>query len=133
MNIVEGRAFAGFSKKLIERLNALNADYQTFDILSDENVRQGLKEFSNWPTYPQVYLDGELVGGLDIVVESLDSGELQLPTKADNINERLKALINKAPIMIFMKGNREEPRCKFSAALMQIMAETGCVRDEGDR
>ena len=100
-------------------------DYQTFDILSDENVRQGLKEFSNWPTYPQVYLDGELTGGLDVVLEALESGELELPKKAGNIDERLKALINKAPVMIFMKGDREAPRCKFSAALMQIVKEMG--------
>ena len=42
-------------------------DYTTFDILEDEEVRQGLKKFSNWPTYPQLYVNGELIGGLDIV------------------------------------------------------------------
>ena len=46
------------------------------DILQDEQVRQGLKKFSNWPTYPQLYVDGELVGGLDIVKEMQESGEL---------------------------------------------------------
>jgi glutaredoxin-related protein len=51
--------------------------YETFDILSDEEVRQTLKEYSKWPTYPQVYVDGELVGGLDIVKELRDSGELE--------------------------------------------------------
>lgn len=50
--------------------------YDTFDILSDEEVRQGLKEYSKWPTYPQVYVDGELVGGLDILKELKQSGEL---------------------------------------------------------
>ena len=56
--------------------------FQTFDILSDEEVRQGLKTFSNWPTYPQLYADGKLVGGLDIVQEMHEEGELResLPT-----------------------------------------------------
>ena len=51
--------------------------YGHFDILENEEVRQGLKAFSNWPTYPQVYVNGELVGGLDIVRELVASGELQ--------------------------------------------------------
>lgn len=50
--------------------------FETFDILSDDEVRQGLKTFSNWPTYPQVYVKGELVGGLDIIKELKESGEL---------------------------------------------------------
>ena len=50
--------------------------FGTFDILTDEEVRQGLKKFSNWPTYPQLYVDGNLVGGLDIVQELKESGDL---------------------------------------------------------
>lgn len=50
--------------------------FDTFDILMDEEVRQGLKTFSNWPTYPQVYVKGELIGGLDIIKELKESGEL---------------------------------------------------------
>ncbi|KAK2577071.1 hypothetical protein KPH14_005884 [Odynerus spinipes] len=67
-------------KKLI---NQAPSDYQTFDILQDNAVREGLKKFSNWPTYPQLYLNGELIGGLDIVKEMSESGELEsmLPKK----------------------------------------------------
>lgn len=57
----------GFSKKIVEILNEHNVRFSTFDILSDDDVRQGLKVYSNWPTYPQLYVNGELVGGLDIV------------------------------------------------------------------
>nr|XP_023023364.1 glutaredoxin 3 [Leptinotarsa decemlineata] len=60
----------GFSRK------TFGVPYETFDILSDEDVRQGLKTYSNWPTYPQLYVAGELIGGLDIIKEMLDSGEL---------------------------------------------------------
>ncbi|PAV80855.1 hypothetical protein WR25_17075 [Diploscapter pachys] len=61
----------GFSRQMTDLLNSVKVDYGTFDILSDEDVRQGLKSYSNWPTYPQLYLDGELLGGLDVVREEL--------------------------------------------------------------
>ena len=66
----------GFSRQLMEILQPLNVPFETFDILEDEDVRQGLKKFSNWPTYPQVYVKGELIGGLDIVKDLKESGEL---------------------------------------------------------
>lgn len=56
--------------------------YDTFDILTDEEVRQGLKEYSDWPTYPQLYVKGELIGGLDIIKELVASGELDSTLKA---------------------------------------------------
>uniref|UniRef100_A0A182PS52 Uncharacterized protein n=1 Tax=Anopheles epiroticus TaxID=199890 RepID=A0A182PS52_9DIPT len=67
----------GFSKQLIAIVNDTGVEYDTFDILTDEAVRQGLKTFSNWPTYPQVYVNGELIGGLDIIKELLEGGELK--------------------------------------------------------
>lgn len=67
----------GFSKKICAILDSYNAPYGAFDILTDEEVRHGLKEYSDWPTYPQLYIDGELVGGLDIVQEMVDDGELE--------------------------------------------------------
>jgi glutaredoxin-related protein len=57
--------------------------YETFDILTDEEVRQGLKSFSNWPTYPQVYVKGNLVGGLDIIKELREGGELLSTLKGE--------------------------------------------------
>lgn len=67
----------GFSKELIRILNETAVAYDTFDILSDEEVRQGLKTFSDWPTYPQVYVNGDLIGGLDIVKELVEGDELK--------------------------------------------------------
>lgn len=66
----------GFSRTLIQILNETKVPYETFDILTDEQVRQGLKTYSDWPTYPQVYVKGELQGGLDIIKEMQTSGEL---------------------------------------------------------
>lgn len=66
----------GFSKQLIAILNETQIPYETFDILTDEDVRQGLKTYSDWPTYPQVYVNGELIGGLDIIKELVAGNEL---------------------------------------------------------
>lgn len=67
----------GFTRQLLQIMQSVNMEFDTFDILSDEEVRQGLKTFSNWPTYPQVYVKGNLIGGLDIVKELQDMGELE--------------------------------------------------------
>jgi len=74
----------GFSRKIVELLQGEKVAFTSFDILGDEEVRQGLKAYSNWPTYPQLYADGKLLGGLDIVKELHEEGELRdsLPVAA---------------------------------------------------
>ncbi len=67
----------GFSATVVEVLKQVGADFQTVNILADADVRQGLKEYSNWPTFPQLYVDGKLVGGCDIVSELHQAGELK--------------------------------------------------------
>jgi len=117
----------GFSRQTIEILNGLDVEFGTFDILMDETVRSELKTFSNWPTYPQLYIKGELVGGLDIIKEMVESNELQsmIPKKANSLEQRMKELISSGNVMVFMKGNKNEPRCGFSRTLMEILHETG--------
>lgn len=66
----------GFSGRAIQILQACGVEFDTFDVLGDEEVRQGIKEFSNWPTIPQLYISGEFVGGSDIMLELYQSGEL---------------------------------------------------------
>ena len=66
----------GFSRQIVEILDDTGVSYDAFNVFEDEEVRQGLKEFSDWPTYPQLYHEGELLGGLDIVRELQESGEL---------------------------------------------------------
>jgi len=67
----------GFSNNVVQILNTLGVPFTTFDILEDQDIRQGIKEYSNWPTIPQVYVNGEFVGGSDILIELYQSGELQ--------------------------------------------------------
>jgi monothiol glutaredoxin len=68
----------GFSGRAIQVLKACGVqDLKTFNVLEDEAVRQGIKDYAQWPTIPQLYVDGEFVGGSDIVMEMYESGELQ--------------------------------------------------------
>ena len=67
----------GFSNNVVQILNALGMTFETFDVLSDSEVREGIKDYSNWPTIPQVYLNGEFVGGCDIIQEMHGRGELE--------------------------------------------------------
>jgi monothiol glutaredoxin len=66
----------GFSAAVVQVLSRTGVRFQSYNILEDADLRQGLKEFSNWPTFPQLYVKGELVGGCDIVREMYESGEL---------------------------------------------------------
>ncbi|MEM6715855.1 MAG: Grx4 family monothiol glutaredoxin [Cyanobacteria bacterium P01_D01_bin.6] len=67
----------GFSNNVVQILNVLGVPFETFDVLSDYDIRQGVKEYSNWPTIPQVYLNGEFLGGSDILIELYQNGQLQ--------------------------------------------------------
>jgi monothiol glutaredoxin len=67
----------GFSAQAVKALNACKAQFSSVDILEDPELRETLKEFSKWPTYPQLYINGELIGGCDIMLTLLQSGELQ--------------------------------------------------------
>ncbi len=66
----------GFSAAVVEVLKQVGAPFGSFNILADQEIREGLKQYSNWPTYPQLYVDGKLVGGCDIVRELHAKGEL---------------------------------------------------------
>ena len=67
----------GFSATAVKALNAVGAKFDTVNIFEDPELREALKQYSNWPTYPQLYVKGELLGGCDIIVEMYKSGELQ--------------------------------------------------------
>ncbi|TVU32137.1 hypothetical protein EJB05_23856, partial [Eragrostis curvula] len=121
----------GFSGKLVHILKQENVPFSSFDIFSDDEVRQGLKVFSNWPSYPQLYIKGELVGGSDIAMEMHKNGELKkvLSEKGvipkETLEDRLKAIISSAPVMLFMKGTPDAPRCGFSSKVVNALKKEG--------
>ncbi|CAF0709640.1 unnamed protein product [Brachionus calyciflorus] len=124
----------GFSRTTIEILKNNNVTFSYFDILSDNEVREGLKKYSNWPTYPQLYIKGDLIGGLDILKELVASGEFQsmIPSKDDSLNEKLRKIINTSKVMLFMKGRKDEPKCGFSRQIIEILNETGAKYESFD-
>jgi Grx4 family monothiol glutaredoxin len=122
----------GFSRQVVELFQQEEIPFGSFDILADDNVRQGLKKHSDWPTYPQVYVHGELVGGLDILKEmtplkqGLELTDTDLvTTEATSLEDRLKVLVNQSPVMLFMKGLPSAPRCGFSRQTVAILEKEG--------
>jgi monothiol glutaredoxin len=67
----------GFSSRAIAILDHLNVEFASVDVLQDQEIRQGIKEYSDWPTIPQLYVKGEFLGGSDIMMEMYEAGELQ--------------------------------------------------------
>ena len=67
----------GFSSRAVSILDHLGVTYETVDVLQDEDIRNGIKQYSHWPTVPQLYVKGEFVGGSDIMMEMFESGELK--------------------------------------------------------
>ncbi|KAI3846750.1 hypothetical protein MKX03_028266 [Papaver bracteatum] len=121
----------GFSRKVVEILQQEKVKFHSFDILDDNEVRQGLKVYSNWSSCPQLYIKGELIGGSDIVLEMQKSGELKkvLTEKdiipKDTLEDRLKNIISSSDTMLFMKGTPDEPRCGFSSKVVNALKEDG--------
>jgi Grx4 family monothiol glutaredoxin len=171
----------GFSRQVVELLQQQEEDenesslspsiaFGSFDILQDETVRQGLKLHSDWPTYPQIYVHGELVGGLDILKEmkqeasasgsslreqlGLAAGtaattttvsstaaaaaaattqqQQQQQQQAEPLEDRLRKLIRRHSIMLFMKGLPSRPQCGFSREIVQILEDEKVAFDAFD-
>ena len=83
----------GFSSQVVQVLSHVGVPFQSYNILDDMELRQGLKEFSNWPTFPQLYVKGELVGGCDIIREMYQSGELQQLLAENGIEAKAAAAV----------------------------------------
>jgi Grx4 family monothiol glutaredoxin len=128
MNGTHDEPKCGFSRKVVDILREVKVEFNSFDILSDEEVRQGLKVYSNWSSFPQLYIKSELIGGSDIVLEMQKSGELEkvLAEKGVvSLEDRLKKLVNSSPVMLFMKGTPDSPQCGFSSKVVNVLKAEG--------
>ena len=126
----------GFSRQAVEMLQEEQIPFGSFDILSDESVRQGLKKHSNWATYPQIYVNGELCGGLDIMKELKEDGPLkeqwgieETAAPIESLNDRLGKLIKRHDCMLFMKGLPSAPKCGFSRKIVELLEKEGVSYD----
>ncbi len=141
----------GFSRQVVELLQEEDICFGSFNILADDDVRQGLKTHSNWPTYPQVYVRGELMGGLDILKEMKEQGpslveQLGLQhlvttntttaspqlVASSTLHERLSQLVKRHHIMLFMKGLPSAPKCGFSRQMVELLNKHGVAFDAFD-
>lgn len=77
----------GFSSRAIAILDHLNVEFASVDVLQDQEIRQGIKEYSDWPTIPQLYVKGEFLGGSDIMMEMYEAGELQELVEAHGLTK----------------------------------------------
>jgi monothiol glutaredoxin len=75
----------GFSQMTVNALREVGEAFSSYNVLEDPTLREGIKQFSNWPTIPQLYVDGEFVGGCDIVLAMLESGELDKLIKKEDV------------------------------------------------
>jgi monothiol glutaredoxin len=75
----------GFSARVVQILSHIGAPFKGVNVLEDAEIREGIKEYANWPTIPQLYVNGEFVGGCDIVMEMFQAGELQSMLKEKGI------------------------------------------------
>ena len=122
----------GFSDKMVALLKAQGVRFASVDILADPQAREGLKVLNSWPTFPQLIVNGALVGGLDVVremAEDTSSGslaeQLGLP-REQPLEERLKALTSSARVMLFMKGSHTTgAKCGFSDKALSLIEENG--------
>ena len=78
----------GFSGQVVQILDYLGLDYKGVNVLADQEIREGIKQYSNWPTIPQLYVKGEFIGGCDIIREMFQSGELQNHLQENGISVR---------------------------------------------
>ena len=76
----------GFSSTVVQILKHIGVNFQSYDVLQDESLREGIKSYSNWPTIPQLYVNNEFVGGCDIIREMFESGELKEYFTKNNIS-----------------------------------------------
>ena len=93
MKGTSGMPQCGFSSRVAGVLNYLEINFKDVNVLEDEELREGIKKFSNWPTIPQLYIKGEFIGGCDIITEMAMSGELDELLKDNSINFNIEAAV----------------------------------------
>jgi len=119
----------GFSEQLLDQLRELRLKFQHFDILGDENVRNWLRYYANWITYPQVYVEGKLVGGLDVTKEKIKNGEFQALVENLNLKDEpasvAQRIISTTNVVAIIKGKVSSPGNPESEELVKILQDTG--------
>lgn len=124
--------FCKYSKEAVALLNSLISpeNYSTFNILDNETVRAELKNFSSWQTYPQLYAQGEFIGGIDVMKEENEAGQLKkildvalkdAGGASQSLEDRMMSIISQETVMVMMKGDPDSPKCGFSKKIVELL------------
>lgn len=126
------------SRDLIAMLRTKQVPFSAFDVSLDLDLQEALKTYSGWPSLPQLWLQGKLLGGVEALRQIEAKGEwdntftaaiqeakAQEERQKQTLNDRLSALVNKAPVMLFMKGTPDAPRCGFSSKIVGLLQDQG--------
>ena len=105
--------------------------YKTFDVLQSKKIRQWLKYYSNWPTYPQVFVEGKFIGGSDIVCELIAKEEFLDIVPPDiiksNAFERIRTALSGSSVVLFLKGTPDAPKDRFGEKAVRYLRKNGIV------
>lgn len=132
-----------FSKKVVEILQEEGVAFGSFDVLTDDEIREAVKLYANWPAYPQLFCNGSLIGGSDIVVALHENGELSnvfrdqgfdgsgsssgvadsITGLNDKLLSQLKGLVNAKPVMVFLEGKNDQPKGYSGNSIIEILGE----------
>lgn len=103
-----------FTRRLSEAIKPFEYKIKTFSILTDERIRQWLKFYSNWPTFPQIYIEGKFVGGIDIAMELIEEGEFDdmVPKSCKKLpaDQALQYLMSENNVLVAINGSIDEPK-----------------------
>lgn len=121
-----------FTRAILELLKKQGiVSFGYFDIWQDPKIKEQIKVYSDWATFPQLYINGKLIGGVDVVRDMIEEGEFeplippQCKKQEESLNDRLKRLIASKPAMLFMKGSPDDPKCGFSEQIVALLNEQG--------
>lgn len=118
-----------FTRRLVDSIKPCEYKVKTFNILADERIRQWLKFYSNWPTFPQIYIEGQFVGGIDIVMELIEEGEFDemIPKNCKKLpaDQALQHLLTENNVLVAMHGSINEPVDAEGKGLVELMRSLG--------
>ena len=118
----------GFSNTAVMIMKSITEDFETFDVLSDNEIREGIKTYSNWPTIPQCYIDGEFIGGCDLMIEMYQSGELCVERRLDLTHRGMLSLtfshaLESNPTIAGRRWSRRVSHRRFMSSWLRQVSE----------
>lgn len=117
-----------FTRQLLEIISGLGIRFRYYDIIADSDIRHWLRHYNSWPTYPQIYIDGKLLGGLDVLKQKIETNTLELPaiSRVSDPKERLTHILEEHKAVLFMDGTpNDDNLAESSKSALEILKNVG--------